>query len=69
MSLGQIIAGLKYGINSTIGTDNFTPLDQLIKGQSIDLSSVADKSTHDSIKSVLGTTSDTGGVFTRQYKR
>lgn len=61
MSLGETITGLKYAANSTIGTNEFKPLDQLIKEQTIDLSATADKKTLDSLVTNVGATADTGG--------
>ena len=63
MSLGQILTGLKYAANSTIGTNEFKPLDQLIKEQTIDLSATADKKTLDSLVTNVGATADIGGGY------
>ena len=63
MSLSEVMSSLKYAINSSIGTPDFKTLDQLIKGQNVDLSGVADKSTLDSLVLKVGNTDDLGGGY------
>lgn len=62
MALNEIMSGLKSAVNTTIATDDFVPLNEMIQEHAVDKTYIADKITLDSLVSTIGATNNTGGA-------